>query len=148
MPYHYTECGLSSIYLSNGYKRVKTARGEAISVNDMEGLHKAIGLYIVSSKKDLSGEELRFLRNEMLMSQCTLALLLGVSEQAIRRWERGKIDLPKPSESLVRLLYREHIHDKDSGISTMLKRIARMEEEIVNDQVIFSDTAKGWRTAA
>lgn len=89
--YHYTECGLNNIYLVNGYKFIETPRGKSVSINDIDGLHKAIGLLLVTSKKDLSGEEIRFLRLELLMSQNTLAKLLGVSEQAIRRWEKGKL---------------------------------------------------------
>ena len=49
----------------------------------------------------------------MLMSQYTLATLLGMTEQAVRRWESGKVNIPKPSESLLRLLFKEHINDKD-----------------------------------
>ena len=147
-PYHYTECGLSNVFLLNGYKFIETSRGKAVSIHDVDGLHKAIGLLLVTSKKDLSGEEIRFLRHEMLMSQATLSKLLGVSEQAIRRWENNKIDMPKPSESLLRLLYREHIHDRDGKISSVLKKIADLEETIDDSGLIFKTTARGWQSAA
>lgn len=146
--YHYTECGLSNIFLLNGYKFIQTPRGKSISICDMDGLHKTIGLLLVTSKKDLSGEEIRFLRHEMLLSQNTLSMLLGVSEQAIRRWENGKIAMPKPSESLLRLLYREHIHDQDGKISTILKEIADLEETIDDPELLFKSTSKGWKSAA
>lgn len=82
------------------------------------------------------------------MSQCTLARLLGMSEQAIRRWESGKINMPKPSESLLRLLYREHINDRDGKISTILKKIADLEESLNDKEILFKDTLKGWKSAA
>ena len=149
--YHYTECGLNNIYLLNGFKFIQTPRGKAVSINDIDGLHKAIGLFLITSKKDLSGDEIRFLRHELLMSQNTLAKLLGVSEQAIHRWEKGKINMPKPSESLLRLLYREHVHqighNKDGKISTLLKEMADLEEWS-NDELLFKDTSKGWKSAA
>lgn len=145
--YHYTECGLPNIFLLNGYKVIETARGRSVSVTDMDGLHRAIGLLLVTSKKDLSGEEIRFLRHELLMSQSTLGRLLGVSEQAIRRWENGKINIPKPSESLLRLLYREHIHDREGMISSILKEIANLEE-VIDHQLHFKATRKGWESAA
>lgn len=125
-PYHYTECGLMNIYLSNGYQFIETSRGKGVSINNIDGLNKAIGLFLISNKKDLTGRELRFLRHEMLMSQGTLASLLGMSEQAIRRWESDKVNIPKPSESLLRLLYREHVHNKDGKISKMLKHITNL----------------------
>ena len=146
--YHYTECGLNNIYLLNGFCYIDTQRGEAVSINDIDGLHRAIGLFLVTNKKDLTGDELRFLRHEMLMSQNTLAHLLGMSEQAIRRWENGKISIPKPSESLLRLLYREHIHDRDGKISKMLKAIADLEDKFNDGEMLFKDTKSGWKSAA
>ncbi|MFI5334476.1 MAG: helix-turn-helix domain-containing protein [Chlamydiales bacterium] len=145
--YHYIESGLKNIYLLNGYKMIKTSRGKSVTIHDLDGLHKAIGLFLISSKRDLSGDEVRFLRHEMLMSQDTLARLLGVSEQAIRRWERDKIDIPKPSESLLRLLYQEHVSDRDGKIATMLKKIADLEEKMNGDEIHFKETTKGWRSA-
>lgn len=143
--YHYTECGLSNVFLLNGFKFLETPRGKSISINNVDGLHKAIGLWLVTSKKDLSGEEIRFLRHELLMSQNTLSRLLGVSEQAIRRWENGKVNIPNPSASLLRLLYKEHIHDHSGQISSMLKKIADLEEAINHDELHFKTTSKGWQ---
>ena len=94
------------------------------SIHNLDGLHRAIGLFLVTSKKDLSKQEVRFLRDEMLMSQYTLGQLLGVSEQAIRRWEVGRTEIPKPSEFLLRLLYRDHVNDQSGKIATLLKGIA------------------------
>jgi len=146
--YHYTECGLNNIYLLNGYQFIETSRGQAVSIKDVDGLHKAIGLFLVTTKRDLTGEEIRFLRHEMLMSQCTLAHLLGMSEQAIRRWENGKVEMPKPSEALLRLLYREHVNDQNGRIAAVLKKIADLEEILNDKEILFKDTAKGWQSAA
>lgn len=146
--YHYTECGLSNVYLLNGFQWRETPRGKAISISDMDGLHRAIGLWLITSKKDLSGEEIRFLRHELLMSQSTLSRLLGVSEQAVRRWENGKINIPKPSESLLRLLYKEHIHDHSGQIAAMLKKIADLEDAMNHEELLFETTAKGWQQSA
>lgn len=146
--YHYTECGLSNVNLVNGYNIIKTERGDAVSINDIDGLHKAIGMFLVFSKKDFTGEEIRFLRHEMLMSQNTLANLLGVKEQTIRRWENGKIDIPKPSESLLRLLYREKITNQHNKVLTILKEIANLEDQISDKEMFFEDTLKGWKASA
>lgn len=146
--YHYTECGLKNIYLINGYKFISTERGKSISIKDIDGLHKAIGLFLVSNKKDLSADEVAFLRHEMLMSQSTLAKLLGMSEQAVRRWEKGSVSIPKPSESLLRLLYREHVHNRDGKIAQVLKKIADLEESLNDKKILFRETFKGWKSAA
>lgn len=148
MHYQYTECGLENIYLSNGFKFMETSRGKAVSIHDIDGLHKAIGLYLVTSKKDLLKKEIRFLRDEMLMSQSTLGKLLGVSEQAVRRWETGKTEIPKPSEFLLRLIYREHVNNQNGKISTLLKEIANLEDEMNDRPILFVDTTHGWQSAA
>lgn len=147
--YHYSECGLGNVYLVNGYNIIETERGKAVSINDVDGLHKAIGKFLVFSKKDLSGDEIRFLRHEMLMSQDLLAKLLGVSEQSIRRWENGKCNIPKPSESLLRMLYQEKISNQHGKVSTILKKIANLEDEINDKQMLFKDTLSGgWQASA
>ncbi len=130
--YHYTECGLDYIYLEGGFTEHTTPRGLQISIENIDGLHRAIGQMLATTKKDLSGSELRFLRQEMLMSQATLASLLQVSEQAIHRWEKGKTgNVPKPAESLVRMLYLQHIKDENAdSLRKRLKRIADLEEAI------------------
>lgn len=146
--YQYTECGLENIYLANGFKFMETPRGKAVSIHDIDGLHKAIGLYLVTSKKDLQKKEIRFLREEMLMSQSTLGKLLGVSEQAVRRWETGKTEIPKPSEFLLRILYREHVNNQNGKISTLLKEIADLENEMNDQPILFFDSKEGWKSAA
>jgi DNA-binding transcriptional regulator YiaG len=146
--YHYTECGLSNVYLRNGFNTIETPQGEAVSIHNISGLHRAIGKIIISTQKDFSGDEIRFLRHEMLMSQGTLSTLLGMSEQEICRWEQGKVKIPKPSESLLRLIYREHCNDQNGKIVSTLKEIANLESKIKDIQIVFKDTKKGWQAAA
>src|SRR5580692_3015243 len=64
-PLPYRECGLDDVYLLGGYERVETPHGAGIVVKDLDDLHKAITLYLVSEKKVLSGKELRFLRKQL-----------------------------------------------------------------------------------
>ena len=85
-PYQYAECGLDNVYLANGFE---LADGR-LRIHDIEGLHRAIGRWLVSTMRNLSGNEIRFLRHELEMSQATLDLLLGVTEQTVLRWERRR----------------------------------------------------------
>ena len=41
-PYHYTESGLDTVYLLNGYEIVKSERGTGVRIQDVDGLHTAI----------------------------------------------------------------------------------------------------------
>jgi putative transcriptional regulator len=129
--YHYTESGLDHVYLANGYEFVEAPGGRAVRISDIDGLHEAIGRTLITDKKNLSGKEIRFLRHEMLMSQAKLAKLLEVGEQTVHRWEKGKAEIPKPAEALIRLLYRDHIKDKGvSSIRRCLERLADLEDAL------------------
>ncbi len=127
--YKYKECGLDNVYLMSGYEYVNTSRGRHLVINDIDGLHRAIGRSLVEKKRTLTGKEMRFLRHEMLMSQETLAELLKVSVQSINRWENDKTETSKPAESLVRLLYMEHLGGNEN-IKKTLKKIADLEDRI------------------
>ena len=128
--YHYVECGLDYIYLANGFRRFDSQRGPSIAIRDIDALHQAIGQHICDQKKDLSGQEIRFLRREVLMSQASLARMLGVKEQTVHRWEAGKTTMPKAAESILRVLYMEQIKASSDGLRSTLKRIADLEDEI------------------
>jgi putative transcriptional regulator len=143
--YHYTESGLDDVYLVNGFEYLESGGRRQVMIKDIEGLHKAIGRYLVFYKRSLTGREFRFLRHEMGMSQKTLATFLNVTEQTINRWETGKSEIPGAALSLARLLYEEHIDEK-SEIRVMLKRIADLEDG--KEQPAFQATDLGWRQAA
>ena len=145
--YHYTECGLDNVYLENGFVFLERPAGRELRITDIDGLHEAIGLTIINRKKNLSGKELRFLRKEMLMSQSLLAKLLEVAEQTVLRWEKGKGDAPKPAETLIRLLYREHTRKGKGGPSDIrqrLERLADLEDTIDGRRISLKPSNKGW----
>ena len=127
--YHYTECGLEGVYLVSGYEIVESPEGRYVTIKDIDGLHKTIGQSLIYNKKDMDGDDIRFLRHELGLSQTLLANLLDVSEQSINRWERGKSNINKPAEALIRALYAEHIED-EGGIKRMLKRIIDLEDQM------------------
>jgi DNA-binding transcriptional regulator YiaG len=144
--YHYTESGLDNVYLANGYEFAEAPGGRTLRIADIDGLHEAIGRTLITDKKNLSGRELRFLRLEMLMSQAVLARLLAVSEQTILRWEKGKTEIPKPAESLVRFLYREHIKKK-GGVRRSLDRLAALDDALAENRISLRQTNRGWQAA-
>lgn len=144
MKYHYTESGLKNIYLINGFEVHKTPYGEAVSVQDVEGLHRVISLNLCT-KKHLTGTEFRFLRKEMGLSQNGLGQTLGVTDQAIAKWEKtGKV--PKTADRFVRLLYLESIHE-----NFKIKKLIEQINEIDRDDYSkfeLEQTKTGWKEAA
>lgn len=143
--YHYIESGLVNIWLKNGYVMQNTPYGKGVSIQDVEGLHKLIGALIAKRPK-LTGNELRFLRKEMELSQRALAELLGTSEQNISLWERrGRI--PKVNDRLVKLIYLEHVDPNGNiKIRELIDRLN--EEDTRKEEKIQLEKTSSWREAA
>ncbi len=144
--YHYTECGIDNVYLVNGYNFVGVPTGESVVIHDMDGLHKAIGMILVSDRKQLSGQEIRFLRTELLLSQSSLARVLDVDAQTVARWEKNKISMPRAAEAALRILYAEHVGENER-LTEVLNRIADLEDEI-DGQITLEETSGVWEEAA
>ena len=103
--YHYTESGLDFVYLANGFQIRHTPRGQVVSFTDLDGLHAAIGRFVVSERRRLSGPEVRFLRHELDLGQTELAALLGVAERTLARWERGDVEIPVTADATLRAIF-------------------------------------------
>jgi putative transcriptional regulator len=145
--FHYTSCGLRNIYLRNGFHVKETPYGRAVSIQDVDGLHHAIGLHLVRNKKQLTGAEVRFLRKELDMSQATLAKCLHVGETTVRNWESGRIKVTGPGDRMIRALYHEYATG-NSEIRELVERLAELNRELHAKAVEFEDTKQGWRAAA
>jgi len=53
-PLHYTMSGLDDVYLFNGFEIVTIDSEEYVTVHDLDGLWKAIGLHLVRTRKMLA----------------------------------------------------------------------------------------------
>lgn len=143
--YHYTECGLENVFLLGGVRHEDTPRGRIVVIEDIDGLHSAIGCFLIHEKKNLNGREFRFLRHEMGLSQSNLALLLGVDEQSVARWEKGDTKKFAPAEKLVRMLYEEHLGGNEK-VSDLLTKLSELDD-LLEEEMRFADTEIGWQHA-
>lgn len=142
--YHYTESGLRNVWLSNGYESRESRYGSGIAIHDVFGLHQAIGRAL-ARKAALTGAELRFLRKEMGLSQSGLGELLGVTDQAVAKWEKtGKV--PKTADRMVRLIYLEHVAG-NVPIRNTIETIAHTDQG-GTDQIVAEEAQDGWKIAA
>lgn len=124
--YHYKGCGLRDVWLVNGYNTRSTPYGEGIAIEDVLGLHRAIGRWLLSNPKRLTGAEFRFLRKEQELAQKRLGELLGVDAQAIARWETGKTKVPKWADHFVRGLYNEYA-DGDGTFRELIEGLNKLD---------------------
>lgn len=148
-PLHYTDCGLDNIFLRNGFNIEEIDGEQTLSITDLDGLHAAIGLHIVLERKAPSAKELRFLRNELDMSQSELAKVLGVSDQTVARWEKGQCEANGAAVFGLRMIYLLSLVPGEerskllSGILDRLKRLTEIDE--TSDAITLTYTGDKWR---
>ncbi|WP_200986531.1 helix-turn-helix domain-containing protein [Pseudomonas cichorii] len=122
--YEYTGSGLNGIFLKNGYRIVETAHGKGVSIENIEGLHRAIAADIVQQDSPMTGHQFRFLRKEQDLVQAELAEILRVDIQTIANWEkRGPEGVPGPADIAMRGLYSAYCHIQYSPYQALRSNI-------------------------
>lgn len=123
--YHYTGCGLDNVYLQGGYKTVQTPRGQGVSIDDVPGLYEAITRAIITDSTSLKGQEIRFLRRRLRMTQDDLASVVGVDKQTIGRWERDDTPITVAGERWLRAYVLAHV-DGDTKMKRLIEYAGRL----------------------
>lgn len=144
--YHYRECGLRNVWLTNGFDEHCTPYGEGISIHDIEGLHRAIARGLVNKGGRLTGSELRFLRQEMGLSQAKLAQLLGNEAQTVALWEK-RGGQPRMADRLIRAIYREQ-QEGNAHIIQMIERLVDTDLNESDARLTLEQSETGWKLAA
>lgn len=145
--YHYTESGLSNVYLKNGFTVEQIDGEEYTSIDDMNGLHKAIAQAIVDSNRPLSDEEFKFLRIELNLSQKMLGMRFGVDEQTIARYEKGQTKIPRTTDVALRTLYMES-QQRNNPVSYFLDLLADTEAQEAAKEIRLEEVENHWEVAA
>jgi DNA-binding transcriptional regulator YiaG len=131
-PLHYTACGLDDVYLFNGFTREIVDGEEYVTVANLDGLWKAIGMYLVTTKKTLAPKEIRFLREHMEMTQAHLGALLRVSDQTVARWEKGEtVPMTGSADFMLRVLFLASPPAQPQG-GELLQKLKELCEEIID----------------
>lgn len=153
--YHYTECGLDNIYLLNGYEISKLDNGEEeIFIHDIHGLHRSIGLALISKQGSLSGNEIKFIRTTLDLSQTMLSKIFGCTYQTILLWEKNRQPISKAADLLLRALFFSYLNPKgNQTIYKLINEIADIDSEISSahkkiDKILFKEEFNEWKRAA
>jgi putative transcriptional regulator len=137
-PYRYAESGLTNIYLQGGVTRHRTQEGGFVNISDTSRLHRAIARWLVEDPTPLRGAQLRFLRQEMNITQGELAAFLRAGRQTLSLWECSRVPMPPTADTQLRALYAQCVAD---GCQPALPdpRMARLA------RACFRYDAGGWR---
>ncbi|MFY9287918.1 MAG: helix-turn-helix domain-containing protein [Alphaproteobacteria bacterium] len=121
--YQYTECGLNNVLIENVDVATDDKGQQVYRIQNINGLHKAIALGIVQHQNSISGEELRFLRTEMGLTQAELAAYIHKEHLTVGRWERGEVSpIDSNAEAIIRLLAIEKLDlGKDMPMEALTK---------------------------
>jgi DNA-binding transcriptional regulator YiaG len=128
-PFHYKRCGLDNIYLTNGFEEEFDEDGERyVSILDVDDLHKAIGVHLVTYRKTLAPKEIRFLRRTLDLTQAEMGRLIDQSAQQIARWEKGESNISGPADRLLRLMFVGSLIDEGDDLILPLEFLNRLDE--------------------
>lgn len=142
--YHYKECGLDNVFLSNGYTVDEEGN---LFVQDIHGLYAAIAETIVFLGRKLKGKEVRFIRHYLDLSQKGLATLLGVEYITVHRWETGKVKITKTAEKFLKTILYDCLNKKE-GIREIIERLSDFSNHREKKDISFSHKNSGWVEAA
>ncbi len=137
--YHYTECGLDNVYLINGFDEMEFDGETVYAVHDTDGLHQVIGEGIINKTRLLSGQEIRFLRKEIGLSQKDLGKVLGKTDQTVANWEKNKGYVQSQAEDIIiRMTYAEKMGVSKSLTAYLnqlaLDEIDRLERDFTEQE--------------
>jgi DNA-binding transcriptional regulator YiaG len=110
--HRYIESGLTNVWLSSGYRVEDTPYGKTVIIDDEAMLLRAIAEDLVAHKRQLEGNEFRFLRNLMGLTQTELSAKLGNKLLTICRWEGGETPIPAWADRVIRQLCLEHLGER------------------------------------
>jgi DNA-binding transcriptional regulator YiaG len=150
-PLHYTACGLDDVYLFNGFKKETIADEEYVTIEDLDGLWKAIGLHLVTTRKALAPKEIKFLRHHMDLTQAELASRMRVTDQTVARWEKGINELSGPADMMLRALFLGSKIAQPEGTEYLHEIIKLWDELVEQDEpeaikpAVFEHGKKKWK---
>ncbi len=107
--YHYTESGLSNVYIEGLEFAVDDDGDEVIHIPFVAALHVEIVRGIVLQKGTMGADQIRFVRTELGMTQSDLGSILGVTGLTVGRWEREECPMDKSNETLLRKMAAENL---------------------------------------
>lgn len=144
--FHYKSCGLENVFLLNGYEVRELEGSRAVAIHDLQGLHRAIAEQLIEKPAPLTGKELRFLRVEMDFSQKALGQLLGVTDQAVAKWEKGQTKkLPNAVNTLIRLIARECLLKRQGSVFEFAQELAELDQHVDGYRLELAETEDGWK---
>lgn len=145
--FHYVQCGLDNVWLTSGVEVTETDYGTGFRIKDAVELHEAIAKSIINGNRRLRGQEARFLRVLLNLSQEGMAKILGVDRATVIRWERSR---ERPLTVMQDISVRTTYAARASGDDFLLDVIKEMQDADEQQhgnatRQVFEASNHGWR---
>ena len=141
----YTACGLKYVYLRNGYS---LRHAEGMVIRNPESLHEAIAATIITRSSPLRGQEVRFLRSVLKLSQASLARALQTTRVTVARWEGAPgAPIPGIADTAIRLFYaaKQDKHKLARQVCRLLGELGpRAQAAAIEHRLVLRETRHGW----
>lgn len=127
-PYRFERCGLDHVYLIGIEKHVcPRCRAVYPVVPKIQELHKVIASALVNKSAELTGPEIRYLRQWIGMQSQDFAQLLGFGPAHLSKVENGHAQLGAAGDRLVKLYAWSNInHIAFEEVSERFRRLKRL----------------------
>jgi putative zinc finger/helix-turn-helix YgiT family protein len=101
--YVFTECGLRNVVLQ-GVEITRCAKcgNDDVVIPRLNDLMRTLAFAVVSQPYRLQGEDVRFLRKYLNMTQAQLAELLDIHKTNLSKWENNEDKIGEQSDRLIR----------------------------------------------
>lgn len=132
--HHYTECGLSNIYLF-GLQFSDDNDDKCLIIPCVGVLHELISRILAEQQNTLTGEEFYFLRGELGMNIKTVAENLHAHDSVLQRWQDNNEvdgDIERTFRELVLKSLSEEISVKETEVSSSKQHIKDSQLQGIN----------------
>lgn len=101
--YKFKECGLRNVKLQGvEIVRCPECGDEQVIVPRLDDLMRTLAFAVISQPYRLQGEDVRFLRKYLRMTQVEFASYLDVDKTNLSKWENNEVKIGEQSDRLIR----------------------------------------------
>jgi len=112
------------VYLEGGTHLHGQGDLQGTVYENLDGLYHQLASAVALRVGQMSGEEARFLRKRLGLTQAQLGALGGKSSQVAAKWEKGTLPMPSAEASLLRLLWMNRFSPADMPLAVDIDRLA------------------------
>lgn len=147
-PYRYTLGGLPRLRLIGiTVHRCPKCSFDVPSIPQIEGLHRLITLQLLRKPAPLDGEEIRFLRKRIGLSQTLFARYLQMHQESLSRIERGERAIGDTTERWLRSVVAGYELNK-RHVAQFIQRLAEGRTFETMAARMYELADKRWRKVA